>query len=303
MGKPIPCFFLIVSIFKIKRKGGEITDYNILSKYYKDGKIYYLVECAICGHRKEITKYNYKQEKLLHNGTNCKDDYYDSFIGKRLDDYVVDERSGTQYKIHCIKCGTETTVSLRTLQIAENHSHNHGIYCFKILPDSEIKKAIFVRFNDIKQRCENPNNDNYSHYGGRGIRCEYKFAIDLYFDFYNEIVEHAKIHGIRNSTFDRIDVDGNYCKDNLRISTQSVQSTNTTRKKIFILEKENKRVICDNALEFGRVYGVNGRGIGNVVRGSSKTSGGWKLYKIIKETDNIENVIKEESVTTKLITT
>ena len=72
---------------------------------------------------------------------------------------------------------------------------------------------------------------------------------------------------------------------------------------MFILEKDNEKVLCDNPMCFGRIFNVNGRSVGNVVRGSSKTAGGWKLTRIVGLDENIEEIINNEGVTTKLITT
>lgn len=126
----------------------------------------------------------------------------------------------------------------------------------------------------MKQRCENPNNNNYKHYGQRGITCEYKYAIDLYMDFAEELQQKIKQNGLKNATFDRIDVNKGYYKDNLRITTQKVQCTNTTKQRIFIIEKDNERIIGNNAMEVGRQLNINGRSLGNMVRGSSKSAGG-----------------------------
>ena len=283
-------------------------DYEIIDKLRKNNKDYYLIKCKKCGHEKEIIKYNYqiavsRPTGLSHNGINCKEDYYDSFIGKEIGDYVVDTREDFVYCLHCKKCGTKEKILLRSLQLADLYSHKHGIRCYKNLPESEIKNVIAIRFNDIKQRCNNPNNYNYSHYGKRNIQCDYKYAVDLYYDFYDELKEHSEKYGLHNSTFDRIDVNKGYTKDNLRIATQSVQSTNTTRKKLFILEQGKIRVLCDNAMEFGRTFNVNGRSVGNVIRGSSKTAGGWRLYKVFPPDANVDEIMEKESVTTKIITT
>lgn len=285
-------------------------DYKIL-KYYrreKDQVECFLVQCNICYHQKEMTKHNYDSAKknkngLCHNGTNCKEDYYDFFIGKKFGDYVVDKREGKRYFLHCEKCGTQEQLSLYSLQNADKHNHFHGVRCFKNIPDSEIKQAINRRFSNIKQRCSNPNSSSYKYYGEKGIICDYKFVVDFYLDFYEEFSSHAKKYGIRNSTFDRIDVNKGYTKENLRVTTMSIQTANTHRKRLFILEKEGERVLSDNMMEFGRHFGVNGRAIGNLVRGTSKTAGGWRLYKIVPVDSDIEEIVKKESVTTKLITT
>lgn len=275
-------------------------------KVLEENSYGFFVECLCCGHKKFINKYNYKKATLNHNATNCGKDYYFSFVGKVFDDYEVIkylDNKKHEYILRCICCGVQEKVAIRCLQIKNNFFH--GDRCIKNIPNSEYKKAIICRFNDMKQRCKNPNNSGYKYYGENNIELKYDFPIDLYFDFIEELKEHSEKHGLRNSTFDRIDVNGNYEKNNLRIANQNIQSTNTHHKKLFILENGKEKVICDSAMEFGRRYKINGRAIGNLVRGKSKISYGWKLVKIInpKENVDIEKIIKEESVTTKIITT
>lgn len=279
-------------------------DYQIIQSF-KNG---YNVKCNICGHTKFMKLHNYQtSHKLMHNGINCGNDYYESLVGEIIDDYQIigmeqcDPCGKHLYKIKCLKCGVEEIVGLRSLQLKKGFSH--GLRCMKNIPDSEYKKVIIERFNDIKQRCENPNNSNYIHYGLRGIKCEYKYPIDLYNDFIEELIQHSSVYGLRNSTFDRIDVNGNYCKENLRIATQTMQSTNTTRKKLFILFKDDQRILSDNAMYVGKYLHINGRSVGNLIRGNSKSAGGWRLYKIIENTNiiDIDFIVKNENVTTNLI--
>ncbi len=215
---------------------------------------------------------------------------------------IVSYLGNYKYKVKCSKCGIETISTLQSL-ISKSDSYAHGIRCFKSIPNSKYKKVILERFQNMNQRCNNPNNTNYSHYGARGIKLEYQYPIDLYLDFIDELKAHSEKYGLRNSTFDRIDVNGNYCKTNLRITTQSVQSTNTTKKILFILEKDGDKVLCDNSMAFGKAYNTNGRAIGNVVRGTVKTAGGWRLYAKFAPNINIDKIVETESVTTKLITT
>ena len=283
-------------------------DYKIIREFYGENsqgqKIKkYLIKCQICGHEKEITKYNYDIADLNHNRINCKEDYLNWWIGQQIDDYTVINRENDLYTIKCNVCGVTERVNLRTLQISNYHNHFHGENCYKLLPTSDIKEIIANRFYDMYQRCNNENNNNYNHYGGRGIKLKYKYPIDLYLDFHKNF-EELKQQGldIKKYSFDRINVNGDYEKSNLRLTTQSIQSTNTTRKKIFIVEKNNEKIICDNAMEFGRQYNINGRSLGNVIRGTSKTAGGWRLVKILSPNDDIEEIIKNEGVTTKLIT-
>ncbi len=72
-------------------------------------------------------------------------------------------------------------------------------------------------------RCTNPNNKSYKHYGGRGIKvCErWKDFSKFKEDLYDSYIEHVKIYGEKNTTLDRIDVNGDYTMDNVRWATLS----------------------------------------------------------------------------------
>lgn len=257
--------------------------------------------CTICGHKVKI--HAASNLTKFHNAYTCEIDYHKSLIGKRYGDLIVTGLTGgyrenaIKYDCKCAICGVKSVEIMASLK----RNIQHGNHCFKALPPDELKSIISSRYRNIYERCNNPNNANYSKYGGRGIKLLYKSAVELYLDFADEIREYAKSHDITDCTFDRIDVNGNYEKSNLRIASQTIQSTNTTRKKIFIIEKDGTRIISDSAMACGRFLGLNGRSMGNVVRGSSKSCGGWRLYRIVDNCEDIDEVVNNEGVTTKLI--
>lgn len=89
-------------------------------------------------------------------------------------------------------------------------------------------------WGNMRERCNNPQNDRYMDYGGRGIQiCEE----------WNEVgnfVEWALTHGYKDGlSIDRIDVNGNYEPSNCRWATQKEQANNT-RKNVFITYKGEK---------------------------------------------------------------
>ena len=173
--------------------------------------------------------------------------------------------------------------------------------CWELVEKNKYTNILENRFYNIKQRCENPNNTNYKFYGAKGITLEYDNIIDFYDDFYKLFVKQIQLYGIKNATFDRIDVDGNYTKDNIRITNMKVQNTNTTRMKYFVAEKDGIRVLSNNTIKFGKYFNVNGRSIGNCVRGKSNSCDGWKVIAVYDRKSNIKDIINQESVTTKII--
>jgi hypothetical protein len=70
------------------------------------------------------------------------------------------------------------------------------------------------------QRCNNPNNPAYHHYGGRGI-----FVQESWHDFTNFIADVGR-RPSREFSLDRINPDGPYAKENCRWATRDVQTAN-----------------------------------------------------------------------------
>lgn len=78
----------------------------------------------------------------------------------------------------------------------------------------------YSTWSGLKARCDNPNEPSYPNYGGRGI---------TYCDDWQHFENFAHDMGIRPTpehTIERVDNDGNYCKDNCIWATRHEQSLN-----------------------------------------------------------------------------
>lgn len=85
--------------------------------------------------------------------------------------------------------------------------------------------------NGIFERCFNPNNCNYKNYGVRGITVNlHDFPNRMALaDYILKLKKDFKCPKGQKMTIDRIDYNGNYSKDNIRISTYKTQLNNTRR--------------------------------------------------------------------------
>lgn len=80
---------------------------------------------------------------------------------------------------------------------------------------------IYACWKNMKIRCNNPNAQNFYLYGGRGITVCDRW-IDSFINFYEDMKE-----GHDDSlSLERIDPDGNYCKENCRWATMPEQARN-----------------------------------------------------------------------------
>jgi len=76
------------------------------------------------------------------------------------------------------------------------------------------------------QRCCNEENDNYHHYGGRGIKvCDEWLGESGFVNFLRDMGDRPS-----NTSLDRVDVNGDYTPENCRWVSNSMQSYNRRKK-------------------------------------------------------------------------
>ena len=88
-------------------------------------------------------------------------------------------------------------------------------------------------WQNMKNRCNNPNDKFFNDYGGRGIR-----VCKRWLKFENFLADMSeKPEGL---SLDRIDNDGNYCKSNCRWTTIKIQQRNTRHNILFTIDGVTK---------------------------------------------------------------
>lgn len=80
-------------------------------------------------------------------------------------------------------------------------------------------------WHNMRKRCDNPSNKDYKHYGGRGITYSEKW--NTFSGFWEDMGEGYS----ERLTLDRIDVNGDYSKDNCRWVSSSYQRYNERPRK------------------------------------------------------------------------
>lgn len=230
------------------------------------------MQCKICGHTYDVYESNLTER--YHNASTCKNDFYEHLINKKIEDVEVIGVEKNYINCRCSICGTVRRITKQTFFSKNELSHET---CIKFLPNDDIKRTLESRWSCINQRINNPNNTNYQNYGGRGIKNEFKDFVDFYYYFYDALKKDKFL------TIDRIDVNGNYSKENTRLISHKEQQSNKQNTNYFIARKDDLIVISNNAMEFGKQFDLNGRSVGNCLRGKSKSSGGWTFEKIEKD--------------------
>ena len=141
-----------------------------------------------------------------------------------LEECVVDKQ-GRFYKCLC-DCGNVTKpIYAPSLKLGRTKScgciHREGLVVRNTI-HGKYHTRLHGIWNCMKQRCNNPNNQKYKDYGGRGIK-----VCDEWLNDFQSFYNWAMANGYADSlSIDRIDVNGNYEPSNCRWATVMEQRHN-----------------------------------------------------------------------------
>jgi hypothetical protein len=142
--------------------------------------------------------------------------------------------------INKIRSGWTKSCGCLNKKIIKERSTTHGL---SGSPEYRIWRS-------MKERCALKKNKSFHRYGGRGIAVCKEWT-DSFARFYSDMGEHPQ-----GMTLDRIDNNGNYCKENCRWTTK-LEQANNTRRNVFYKGK----TLAQWSRELGGNYNLVGQRI------------------------------------------
>jgi hypothetical protein len=186
-----------------------------------------------------------------------------NLVGQRFGKWIVLSLGTVSYnrkKWNCVcDCGT-------IKEVQHGHLRSGASKCCGCVGNKKTTERNYkhgmagTRFHRIwkqmRGRCFTKTNRAYNSYGGRGINiCDKWLEFDGFKeDMYEDYLLHLSDFGKVQTSIDRIDVNGGYCKENCRWATVREQNLNTTRTKRYEYAGKNLTVT-----EWAEELGINYR--------------------------------------------
>jgi len=99
---------------------------------------------------------------------------------------------------------------------------------------------LYFIFSMIKDRCNNSKSKFYHNYGGRGIKCLWQDFETFYADMNESYQRHLKTHGAKQTSLDRTNNNGDYCKENCQWVVRKAQNRNRRDNRLLTYKGQTK---------------------------------------------------------------
>lgn len=192
----------------------------------------------------------------------------EDLTGRRINKLVVMKRmpntkKGVLWKCKC-DCGKEVTLYAQSLRRGQKSCgcHDHAKH-------GGVRKGIqskeYSAWAQAKQRCCNSSNKGYKNYGGRGIRMS-----EEWFHDFGAFLRDMGPAPSPNHSIERINVNGDYCKENCCWLLKELQPRNTRSTKLnMAIAEEIRQVYAQGNVSYSQLeqkYGVCKSSISQVIR-------------------------------------
>lgn len=192
--------------------------------------------------------------------------------------YIKSGNHTTYWMFRC-DCGVEKILVCKNVCFDSSETKSCG--CFRKELDKIWKPRIshgmrgtrfYGIYGKMVARCKFPNNPKYKDYAGRGIKCFWHSFEEFRDDMYESYKIHVEIFGEKDTSIDRRDNNGHYCKKNCHWITRKEQNRNT-RTNHFVEFMGERKPISAWAEQFGMKYELLRRRIGD----------GWSAERAINQ--------------------
>ena len=148
---------------------------------------------------------------------------------------------GTKRKVNASKVVGGFSKSCGCSGLSKNKTHGMS------------RNPFYIKWTAIKGRCLSKTDKDYKRYGGREITISKSWLKFENFqnDMHDSYVEHLAVNGSKNTSIDRINNDGNYCKENCRWATQKEQGANRRTNRVYEVSGK-KKILADWIRESGK---------------------------------------------------
>jgi hypothetical protein len=119
--------------------------------------------------------------------------------------------------IHNVTRGTTKSCGCHSYKVSQKINLQHG-HSGRVSNNGKVTRT-YKSWTHMRDRCLNSNCKAYSNYGGRGISIS-----ERWMKFENFLEDMGEVP--EGLSLDRIDVNGNYCKENCRWANKTTQSRN-----------------------------------------------------------------------------
>lgn len=207
-----------------------------------------------------------------------------------------DKNNKVRVKGCCSVCGREKDIDFTSGIVKHTRTFHNS--CGKDRIKGKGLSSANTRFHTIWQsmrsRIDNPNNDNYPYYGGRGIKAdEFLLFVDFYDKMHTSYLEAIEKYGDESLvSLDRINPNKDYTVDNCRWISLDEQKKNKRNNRWFeAISPTGEKYIACNRVQFAKKHNLKRVTINSSLLYGYNNREGWKFRFLTDEEITALNLI------------